>query len=245
MKNIHPGTGVCYTRFLDAGFRLNLQSVSCIEVNRYSQLQSRSGEQLDVQTGSDSKQPQSEPVSEATSEPQNCLKSAESRTPKSRPCREAPQSGSGETSNVHLGSNLKAEPDLRMKSPPVSGSTLTETQKRPVETKCPQPEPHSHSKEVQDHQSEPGSDQSIRSELNFQTGLHPPSRPGSHQGEEPASRLKVVSTEQLLPEARPGSQVRLLTAQQAGSGSRFIPLEVRTQPRSVFLLRVKMPLHPR
>lgn len=243
IRNVQSGVGVCQTTFPLSGFRLNLHSVPSAEENRDVQPEARSGEQLDVQTGLDQKSPESEPDSETTSDLKNSLKSAETKTSKPGLWSEAPQSGSGETSNVHLRSDLNAEPegDLRMESPSVSGFTLTETQRRTVDTTNRHPDPHFHSKEVRELLFELGHSQRLGSQSNVQPGVDPPPRPGSQQEEKPASRPKEASpVETRSLRAEPESQVRLLTNQQAELDQRFVPLEVGLC--LVRLLRVKMQL---
>lgn len=243
IRNVQSGTGVCQTTFPLSGFRLNLHSVPSAEENRDAQPETRS-EQLDVQTGLDQKSPESEPDSETTSDLKNRLKSAETKTSKPGLWREAPQSGSGETSNVHLRSDLNAEPegDLRMESPSVSGFTLTETQRRTVDTTNHHPDPHFHSKEVRDLLSDMGHSQRLGSQSNVQPGVDPPPRPGSQQEEKPASRPNEASpVETRSLRAEPESQVRLLTNQQAELDQRFVSLEVGLC--LVRLLRVKMQLY--
>lgn len=214
IRNIQSGTGVCQTTLPLSGFRLNLHSVPSVEEKSDAQPETRSGEQLDVHTGLDQKFPGSETNFETTSDLKNQLKYEETKTSKPGPWRAAPQSGSGETSNVHLRSNLNAEPegDVRMESPSVPGSTLTETQRRPEDTTNNHPDPHFHSKE--DLLSELGYCPRLASQPNVQPGVDPPPRPGSHQEEKPALRSKgarPVEIESLR--AEPGSQVRLVTNQ--------------------------------
>lgn len=235
IRNDQSKTGDCKTIVPQSGIRSDLLSDPSAEDKGDAQPRARSREQVDVQTGLNSKSPEFQPNSETTLDLKNHLKSAETETSKTGPCKAEFLSGSGETSNVHLKSDFSADPEagLRVETPSGSSSTLTGTQKSPVDTKDLQPDPQFHYKEFRTLLSERGSNQRQRPECN-----DPLARPELHQEEKPASRPKEASpVDTGIFRAEPGSQVRIASDQSAGR-----MLEVGTQACLLLLVRVKMQL---
>lgn len=212
--NVKSGAGDCKTILLQSGFTLNLLSDTAAKDTGDSRPGTRLGEQRDVQTEFDPKSPGSQPNSETTSNLTINFKPGETKTSKTRPCKAAFQSESGETSNEHLSSDLISETEagLRIETPPDSRSTLTEDQKSLVNTKNIQPDPKYNSKEFRNMLSELGSNQ-----IHNQPGIDPPPRPKPHEGERPAPRPKEASpVDTRIFQAQPECKVRISGDHSAG-----------------------------